>query len=62
MLYVGAKTQTLPQNNLGETALHYAGRVNKKNASYKAGDDREMANLLLTNGAHLMVLTSKVTT
>ncbi|XP_069948336.1 serine/threonine-protein phosphatase 6 regulatory ankyrin repeat subunit B-like [Cherax quadricarinatus] len=47
------------KNNLGETALHYAGRVNKKNATYKAGEDREMANLLLTNGAHLMVATSK---
>ncbi|XP_069167057.1 serine/threonine-protein phosphatase 6 regulatory ankyrin repeat subunit B [Procambarus clarkii] len=47
------------KNNLGETALHYAGRVNKKNATYKAGEDREMANLLLTNGAHLMVVTTK---
>lgn len=49
-----------PQNHAGETALHYAARVNKQNANYKAGDDREMANLLLTNGAQLMVTTAKV--
>ncbi|XP_042235992.1 serine/threonine-protein phosphatase 6 regulatory ankyrin repeat subunit B-like, partial [Homarus americanus] len=49
------------KNNLGESALHYAGRINKKNATYKAGEDREITNLLLTNGAHLMVVTSKET-
>ncbi|XP_050688189.1 serine/threonine-protein phosphatase 6 regulatory ankyrin repeat subunit C-like isoform X2 [Eriocheir sinensis] len=47
------------KNHAGETALHYAARVNKQNANYKAGDDREMANLLLTNGAQLMVATAK---
>ncbi|XP_063885899.1 serine/threonine-protein phosphatase 6 regulatory ankyrin repeat subunit C-like isoform X3 [Scylla paramamosain] len=47
------------KNHAGETALHYAARVNKQNANYKAGDDREMAHLLLTNGAQLMVATAK---
>ncbi|KAK3858889.1 hypothetical protein Pcinc_034947, partial [Petrolisthes cinctipes] len=47
------------KNHLGETALHYAGSVNSKTVKYKAGDDKEMANLLLTNSAQLMVITAK---
>ncbi|XP_042867211.1 serine/threonine-protein phosphatase 6 regulatory ankyrin repeat subunit A-like isoform X3 [Penaeus japonicus] len=47
------------KNNVGETALHYTARINKKNTTFKAGDDQEIAQILLSNGAEMMVATSK---
>ncbi|ROT61622.1 putative serine/threonine-protein phosphatase 6 regulatory ankyrin repeat subunit B isoform X3 [Penaeus vannamei] len=47
------------KNNLGETALHYTARINKQNTTFKAGDDQEIAQILLSNGAEMMVATTK---
>ncbi|XP_064110745.1 serine/threonine-protein phosphatase 6 regulatory ankyrin repeat subunit C-like isoform X2 [Macrobrachium nipponense] len=47
------------KNNLGETALHMTAGLNKSKAKIKAGDDQEIANILLSNGAELLVHTNK---
>ncbi|KAK7084117.1 hypothetical protein SK128_005221, partial [Halocaridina rubra] len=47
------------KNALGETALHFTAGLNTDNVRIRAGDDQEIANILLTNGAELLVHTNK---